>query len=200
MLYYQPHLNFHVATPDVETALKKLSTTKRRDVKLSRKEGAEWTETHSQSDLQEYYEILDDLYRTRIKTPLFPIEFFEKLMKLPQGKLLVVKQNDKVVGGSVVVLLNESTVYEWFVCGLDGQQKNVFPSTMATWGAIEYAASNGYPRFDMMGAGKPDEGYGVREFKSKFGGDLLEHGRYICITKTRLYAIGKWVVVRMKKK
>ncbi|MFM2291117.1 MAG: hypothetical protein RIS29_930 [Bacteroidota bacterium] len=197
---YQAHLNFHVATPDVETALKKLSTTKRRDVKLSRKEGAEWTETQSLQDLKEYYAILEHLYVTRIKTPLFPIEFFENLMTMPQGKLLVVKQNDKVIGGSVMVLLEGVAVYEWFVCGLDGQQKNVFPSTLATWGAMEYAAQNGYPRFDMMGAGKPDEGYGVREFKSKFGGELVEHGRFLAVLQPGLYALGKYVVQKLKTK
>jgi lipid II:glycine glycyltransferase (peptidoglycan interpeptide bridge formation enzyme) len=90
-------------------------------------------------------------------------------------------------------------LYEWFVCGLDGQFKNVFPSTVATWAAIEYAAKNGLIRFDMMGAGKPDEGYGVREFKSKFGGTLVEHGRFLHVLNPLLYAIGKKAVQILKK-
>lgn len=196
---YNAHLNFHVATPDVESALKQLSTTKRRDVKLSRKEGAEWSETSDPQDVRAYYEVLRDLYTVKVKTPLFPYEFFEKLVQLENGKLFVIKHQDKVIGGSVCVALPGGALYEWFVCGLDGQVKNVYPSTIATWAAIEYAATNGYQRFDMMGAGKPDEGYGVREFKSKFGGELVEHGRFLHVCQPRLFALGKWMVKRMKK-
>jgi len=197
---YNAHLNFHVATPDVESALMKLNTTKRRDVKLSRKEGAEWSETKDPNDVRAYFEVLRDLYTLKVKTPLFPYAFFEKLVQLENGKLFVIKHQDKVIGGSVCVALPGGALYEWFVCGLDGQIKNVYPSTIATWAAIEYAASNGYERFDMMGAGKPDEGYGVRDFKSKFGGELVEHGRFLYVCMPRLFKLGKWMVGRMKSR
>lgn len=197
---YCSHLNFHVRTPDVETALKQLSSTKRRDVKLSRKEGADWAEATSINDLKAYYEILYNLYKTKIKTPLFPFEFFEKLTQQPNGKLFVIKYQGQVIGGSVCMVLPGRAVYEWFVCGLDGQIKNIFPSTLATWAAIEYAASNGCQRFDMMGAGKPDEGYGVREFKSKFGGELVEHGRFLYVCQPGLFALGKYIVAKLKNR
>lgn len=195
---YNAHLNFHVATPDVESALKKLNVTKRRDVKLSRNEGADWIESKDPDDVKEYYEILHDLYINKVKTPLFPREFFEKLVQLENGKLFVIKYKNKVIGGSVCVALPGVALYEWFVCGLDGQIKNIFPSTIATYAAIEYAAGNGFQRFDMMGAGKPDEAYGVREFKSKFGGTLLEQGRFLFVFKPGLFNLGKWIVKKMK--
>jgi hypothetical protein len=195
---YVPHLNFHVATTDVDKALMQLNTTKRRDVRQSMKEGAEWTETKKPEDVKTYYKLLLQLYNTKIKTPLFPLEFFEKLVQLPQGKLLVVKYQDNIIGGSVCVLLPNQTVYEWFVCGLDGQTKNIYPSTLATWAGIEYSTKNDFKRFDMMGAGKPDEGYGVREFKSKFGGEMVEHGRFIYVCKPHLYSLGKYIVKKMK--
>jgi lipid II:glycine glycyltransferase (peptidoglycan interpeptide bridge formation enzyme) len=195
---YTPHLNFHVQTEDVETAKKNLSTTRRREIKLSLKSGAVWCETRNPDDIKSYYKILQDLYRNKVKTPLYPLEFFESLVKNPNGKLFIVKNDSKIIGGSVCVLLPERILYEWFVCGLDGQFKNVYPSTIATWAAIEYAASNGYKRFDMMGAGKPDEGYGVREFKSKFGGELVENGRFIHISNPLLFKIGELAVGIMR--
>lgn len=197
---FQPHLNFQVITNDVDSALMQLNSTKRRDVRLTQKQGAEWLETTDMADVNAYYTILDELYKTRIKTPLFPLEFFQKLVSGSFGKLFVIKYEDIIIGGSVCVLLPGKAVYEWFVCGLDGKYKNVFPSTVATWAGIEYAASNGYACFDMMGAGKPDEGYGVREFKSKFGGKLVEHGRYLYICKPLLYRLGKKVIQILKKK
>ena len=197
---YNPHLNFHVSTDSVEAALMQLNTTKRRDVRLSKREGAEWFETKNGEDIKIFFELLKNLYEKKIKTPLFEFDFFEKLIQLPQGKLFVVKYKDEIVGGSVCVLLENKTLYEWFVCGLDGQIKNIFPSTLATWAAIEYAATSGYKRFDMMGAGKPDEGYGVREFKSKFGGELVEHGRFIHINAPLLYKIGEMGINYYRRK
>lgn len=195
---YQPHLNFHVSISNAEESLKQLSSTKRRDIKLSKKEGVEWVETTDLNDVRVFYRLLSNLYRTKIKTPLFQLEFFEKLI-LTEGKLFIVKYKGEVLGGSVCVGLSNHTLYEWFVCGLDGKIKNVFPSTVATWAAIEYASNHGYSRFDMMGAGKPEEGYGVRDFKSRFGGELVEMGRFLFIVHPLLYKIGKKGVEFLKR-
>ena len=61
------------------------------------------------------------------------------------------------------------------------------------------AAEHNMPRFDMMGAGKPDEAYGVRDFKAKFGGKEVEHGRWLAITKPLLYRIGVLGVKILKR-
>ena len=101
---------------------------------------------------------------------------------------------------AAAVVFDKDTVYEWFVCGKDGCYPKVYPSTLATWAAIRFAADNGYKRFDMMGAGAPgDGGYGVREFKAKFGGELVEYGRYLHVCNKLLYGLGKFAVNIMKK-
>ena len=187
---YQAHLNFHVPTPNVGQCYKQLSSTKRRDIKLSLKEGVEIAETKSGDDIKEFYQLLKDLYRTKIKTPLFPYEFFENIVRLPFGHLFVVKYQKEIIGGNLCVALDNKILYEWFVCGKDGSYKRIFPSTLATWAAIQFAAENGFEYFDMMGAGKPDESYGVREFKARFGGNLVEHGRFEMILNKYLYHVG----------
>lgn len=195
---YQPHLNFHVKTIDIESSMKQLSSTKRRDIKISRKEGAEVSLIDNEIDLKAYYDLLFDLYKTKVKTPLFPYEFFENIYRLPEGHIFLVKYQNRVLGGSVCVELPNKTLYEWFVCGLDKEIRNVYPSTLATWGAIEYAATHNMVCFDMMGAGKPNEGYGVREFKSKFGGELVENGRFCYVCNPLLFFIGKLGVKFLK--
>lgn len=197
---YQKHLNFHVDTTDLDSSLNKLSSSKRRQIKLSLKAGASIAEIKNEDEIVEFYQILNELYKNKIKTSLFPRDFFIKLNALPSGKILVIKFNEKIIGGIACVFLDKRIVSEWFVCGLEGLDKNLYPSVLATWAGIEYAAVNGYNRFDFMGAGKPDEGYGVREFKSKFGGDLVENGRFLYICKPELYSLGKFIVEKLKKK
>ena len=158
-----------------------------------------------------------------MKTPLFPFSFFEKLWQHHDGRFILVALNNEIIGGTVCVVFNRdkfetinhkfeiivpqgkettthpSVVYEWFVCGRDGEWKSIFPSSLATYAGIKYAAEHGCARFDMMGAGKPDEAYGVRDFKARFGGKEVEHGRFLCVTKPVLYQIGKLGVWLLKK-
>jgi lipid II:glycine glycyltransferase (peptidoglycan interpeptide bridge formation enzyme) len=197
---YQPHLNFHVQTTDTETAFSQLSTTKRRDIRISKKEGAEIVEINRGNHLNDYYELLKKMYSTKVHTPLFPFEFFEKIVKLPECRIFGIKFDDKIIGGSVCVLHANCVVYEWFCCGLDGKFKNIYPSTLAVWAGIEFAAKNGFKYFDMMGAGKPNESYGVREFKAKFGGTQVEHGRFLCVAKPLFYNLGKKAIQIVKKR
>ena len=71
---------------------------------------------------------------------------------------------------------------------------------MATYAAMQYAAEHGLPRFDFMGAGKPEEDYGVRAFKAQMGGKMVEHGRFLLIAKPLLYRIGVLGVAWLKRK
>lgn len=196
---YQPHLNFHLDSSNNDIAFKNLKQNKRRYVRLSLKEGAEWQLTTDKNEIEELYEILAELYRTKVKTPLFPISFFYTLSAENDARIIVVKYKEKVVGGGVFVVLNNKSIYEWFVCGEDRHYKNVYPSILSTWGGIEYAANNNIPLFDFMGAGKPDVEYGVRDFKAEFGGELVEYGRFISISNKLLYRTGEMAVKVIRK-
>jgi lipid II:glycine glycyltransferase (peptidoglycan interpeptide bridge formation enzyme) len=144
--------------------------------------------------------LLKQLYTTKIKTPLFSLSFFEQLYAKPNGRFILVELNGEIIGGTVCVELPKKCLYEWFVCGRDGEWKSIFPSSLATYAGIRYAAEHGCSRFDMMGAGKPDEAYGVRDFKARFGGEQVEHGRFLCVRKPLLYWIGKLGVKLLKKR
>lgn len=197
---YHRHLNFHIDTASVEIVNENLGKSRKRDIKASLKEGAVIIENPTLEEVRSYYNILKNLYERRIKTPLFPLAFFEYLFRQEYAKFLIIGNQGKIIGGTVCVCLAGDRVYEWFACGEDGMYKNIHPSTLATYAGIMFAAQNGYSRFDMMGAGKPDEGYGVRDFKAKFGGKLVEHGRFHYTIHPLLYGIGKLAVKIMKSR
>ena len=197
---YQPHLNFHIDTTSVETAQANIGKHRWKYIRLSIRDGATMVENPTIEQVRECYELLKELYTTRVKTPLFSWEFFEKLYHQPNTKYLLVEFEGKILGGTVCVCLPDKAMYEWFVCGNDHYRKGIRPSSVATWYGMQYAANHGYPLFDLMGAGKPDEPYGVRDFKAEFGGELVEHGRFLCVRKLLLYWIGKVGVKILKKR
>ena len=197
---YQPHLNFHVDTTSVELAQANIGKHRWKYIRLSIRDGATMVENPTIDQVRECYELLKELYTTRVKTPLFSWDFFEKLYHQPNAKYLLVELDGKIIGGTVCVCLPNKALYEWFVCGNDYYRKGIRPSSVATWYGMQYAAQNGYPLFDLMGAGKPDEPYGVRDFKAEFGGELVEHGRFLCIRKPLMYQLGKIGVKLLKRK
>ena len=109
------------------------------------------------------------------------------------------KFEGKVIGGIMCPILEGRCIYEWFVCGMDTEYRNQNPSVMATYAAMEYGNTHGLMRFDFMGAGEPGVPYGVRDFKAEFGGELVEHGRFLCVSKPIQYKIGVMGVKILKK-
>lgn len=196
---YHPHLNFHLDCQDEVLMKKRMSSSKLRQVKKSIKSGAQIIEAKNIDQIEAYYKILEHLYKTKVKTPLPNLDFFVTLWLRNTSKFFLIEYEKEIIGGIVAPVFESKVIYEWFVCGKDGVFKNIYPSILATWAAMDYASQNGIPRFDFMGAGKPDENYGVRDFKSKFGGTLLEHGRFLKVTKPFLYEVGKTAVKILKR-
>ncbi len=187
---YKEHLNFIVNIESPEENFRKLNDNRQRQVKKSQKSGTEIIYPKDIIEVSQFYLILKKLYKERVKKPLPDFSFFESFFnKADLGKYFLVKFEDKVIGGIMCPVFKD-TIYEWYVCGLDTEYKNQAPSVLATWAAIEYAAKNGLKYFDFMGAGSPNIDYGVREFKSKFGGELVNYGRFIKIHNYFLFIIG----------
>lgn len=196
---YEPHYNFHVDTSSTDVMEANMGKSRKRDVKTSLRDGAFVVENPTLDEVKDFYRVLEHLYQTKVKTPLFPFSFFERLYRSSFGRFLLVKYDERIVGGTVCVC-GVNVMYEWFACGEDGVHKNIYPSTLATYAGIRYAAEHGYARFDMMGAGAPnDGGYGVRDFKAKFGGQLVEHGRFKCVLNKPLYLVGTLGVKIIKR-
>jgi len=194
---YQAHLNYQISIQDGAEVLANFSENRKRQIKQSMAEGIVCEKTERLEDVRAFYRILQHTYSKKLKLPLFPLEFFEGIVSKAYGKLLVVKIEDKILGG-ILCVGDEKVLYEWFVCGDDGEHPRVYPSVMATQSGIEYAVNNGYSMFDFMGAGKPDKKYGVRDFKARFGGKLVEHGRFLYICSPLLYFTGK-IAITLRK-
>lgn len=192
---YQPHLNIQVTC----NAVHSMSEQRVRQVRKALKNGVEICQAQSEQEIRDWYQILKQLYRKKVRTPLWSEDFFLQFYRNGVGKYLLIKYEGKIIGGMMCPILADKIIYEWYVCGLDEDFREYYPSVVATYAAIEYAKEHGLPLFDFMGAGKPDVPYGVRDFKMEFGGELVEHGRYVCVQKLVLYRIGKWGVRWLKR-
>lgn len=192
---YKPHLNYIVDTSSgIEQVMLQYSESKSRQVRKAIEQGIICQQTKNRYDIDAFYLILNNLYRTKVRKPLFPKEFFYTFVNQPNAYLFVVKQDTTVIGGIACVALQDKSLYEWFVCGDTESYNHLYPSVVATHTAIEFACKNGFEKFDFMGAGNPNKNYGVREFKGKFGGNLVEYGRFTYVANHTLYKLGKTII------
>lgn len=194
---YQPHYNFHIDTSEKEVE-KRFDKSRRKRIRKALENGA--VISSDLTCLPAFYKILSDLYRTKAHKPLPTYHLFEQLAGTPFAKyFFVMSPEGETIGGQLILMLGHRVAYAWYCCGLDKEYRDMNPSIMANYAAIRYAADNGFGCFDMMGAGKPGDKYGVREFKAQFGGALVEHGRYLFVCHPFVYKMGKMVINLISK-
>jgi hypothetical protein len=186
-----PYQNIIIDCTDKESLFQKLGNNRKRQIKKAINSGLKIKEAENLNDINEFYSILKNLYNKKIKKPLFPQIFFNNFYRDNLGKFLLVIYKEKIIGGIMCPILVGRCLYEFYVCGLDEEYKDQYPSVLATWAAMLYANENNIPVFDFMGAGRKGKDYGVRDFKARFGGELIEYNRYLKINKMILYRIGQ---------
>lgn len=188
---YLPHYNFNLRTDDHLLMTKGVSESRMRQIKKAIRAGVTWRQAECLNEVECFYRILAGLYKSKVRKPLLQWEFFSGAFEKGFSIYLLVLFNNQIIGGIMCPVLEKKALYEFYVCGLDKEYKDQYPSVMATWAAMEYAGKNNIPVFDFMGAGNSEAEYGVRDFKARFGGDLVEFGRFQKIYRPLLYGLGK---------
>lgn len=190
---YLAYLNVQLSLEGktLEGILANMKYNRRREIRLSQTEGATCQVATNEMEVKDLYQILQELYQERVKVPLPSFAYFQQLFLSSVGKVLVVKHQEKVIGGAFCLGLEGQSIYTIYYCGIRDYHKKIFPTHLAVLGAIEYGLSHNMKWLDFMGAGLKGEEYGVRQYKMEFGGDLVEHGRFIKVFNASLYRLGK---------
>lgn len=194
---YIPHYDFRLSIDgNVTDRYHKRCLTR---IRASRRTGLRIVDHPSTKQVYSFYRLLLHLYATKTRTPLFPWEFFESALHCPLLHYLVaVDRDDTVVGGILLCNLDGRASYAWFEAS-DTTRKKMKISVALYDAAIRRCQEQGAVLFDFMGAGSPDDGgYGVRDFKAQFGGDLVENGRYRRILHPVRYRLGAAAVKIIK--
>ena len=79
---------------------------------------------------------------------------------------------------------------DWYA-GADDNYLEFRPNDVLVWEVLKWGKISNYSLFDFGGAGKPNVPYGVRDYKLKFGGELVNFGRFEIVNKPVLYFIVK---------
>ena len=99
------------------------------------------------------------------------------------------RAGDVIVAISVELLYKDK-IFGWYG-GVDRTYTLYRANEFLMWQILDWGSRNGYRQYDFGGAGKPNEKYGVRDFKAKFGGELVCYGRNTYVHKPKLLSISQ---------
>lgn len=180
---YESHLNFLIdLARSREEIWQSIHSNARRNIGKARKSQVVIDQVSDPSQIPAAYALLKNTYK-HIQVPLAPLSLFQAAFEIlyPQGmfKILVSKVQDVAIG-ILTLLLYKGIVYYWYT-GIDREYASYRAGDLLVWHALEWGNQNGFHVLDFGGGGKPDEDYGPRQFKAKFGGELVDFGRNTCV-------------------
>jgi CelD/BcsL family acetyltransferase involved in cellulose biosynthesis len=176
---YLDYLNFTVdTTQPKEVLLKRMRDSARASIRKCEKRGFQIRHVNTAEGIDVLYDLLRRTYG-HAEVPLADRSLFDAAFRIlhPLGliELVGIYNGDEVVAMDVI-LPYKNDVVAWY--GGSIRMPNVSPVDLLQWHEIAWSVEHGYGRFDFGGAGWPDISYGVRDYKAKFGGDLVCYGRY----------------------
>lgn len=178
---YEDHLNYLIdLNNSPEQILQNIGSRTRQHIRRGLRKGIVVVECISDRDqLSTWYKIIKMTYQGA-RIPLADLSLFEAAFDIlyPRKmiKFLLARIGTEYVAASAELLFKD-VIYGWYG-GMNRDFSKYTPNELLMWHILEWGASNGYKVYDFGGAGKPGEEFGVRDFKAKFGGDLVCYGRY----------------------
>jgi serine/alanine adding enzyme len=190
---FEPHLNFLINLKQPEEVLwKNLHETRRKQIKRAYNRGIRVEVTRTVPDIGPYYDILLHTYQ-RAGLPIDHPSLFQQALTLlaPKNNLVFISayMEDKLIAHRMVLSF-KNYLYDWYAGNLTDFQ-HVYPNDVLVWETLKWGRQNEFETFNFGGAGHPDKPYGVREFKRKFGGQLVEYGYFSHPFKPILYDVLK---------
>ena len=192
--HYEEHLNYLIdLDQSPEQVLQSIGPRTRKHIRQGlKKQQVVVEEIIDRAQVKTCYDLIRRSY-TAARVPVADLSLFEAAFDVlfPRGmvRFWLARVGDIHVASSVE-LLYKDIAYGWY-SGVDRTYARYLPAEMLMWHILKWGAENGYRTYDFGGAGTPDEKYGVRDFKSKFGGTLVCYGRNTCIHSPTLFQLSK---------
>jgi hypothetical protein len=191
---YEDHLDYLIDLDcSSEQVLQNIGSRTRKHIRQALKRGnVTVEEIVDRSQIADWYELIQKTYLTA-RVPLADRSLFEAAFDIlhPRGMVIFwLARLGSVIVASSAELLYKDVIYGWYGA-VDRSYSNESLGELLLWRILEWGVNNGYKTYDFGGAGKPNEAYGVRDFKAKFGGQLVSFGRNTCIHAPALFHLSK---------
>ncbi|MBN1783010.1 peptidoglycan bridge formation glycyltransferase FemA/FemB family protein [bacterium] len=189
----EPHINYWIRLDrPLDEVWNHFTKSARRNVRQAEKKGVRYVRMTDRGLLPEFYKNLQFTFVYK-NTPLVDYSLFENIFDVLVPKNLAQFYLAEIEGAyfaSFLVLLHKHVIYLWYSAD-NFKMRHYYPTDGFIWHILKWGHEHGYRNFDFGWAGRLDQPYGVRQFKEKFGGDMIEFGRHVLVHKPLLLQISK---------
>ena len=184
--WQEVHNSLHSAPPEERLADKMLQRIERTYAN-----GVETREIKNEQELDGFYRLLKNFYRTKIRRFMPPKELFEELNKQGNARLFVTLYHGKIIGGSACVY-SDANAYLWYMGSKRKSFPHLHPERMTLWHAIKYAYDQHYRHIYFIDVGLPYPKNQYREFILSFGGKPVAKYRWFRFTFPWINRLLSW--------
>ena len=179
---YEEHSNYLIDLQrDLYDVLQGLGHDARHRIRQNLRRGLVQVESISdRAQIPTVYQLLQKTYHWA-HIPLAQNSLFDAAFEILGSQNMVrftIGYIDGAPVSTMVCLLYKNIVYGWYN-GSDRAYGSHSPNELMYWDTIQWGVLNGYHVFDLGGAGKLSQHYGVRDFKAKFNGKMVTYGRNV---------------------
>ncbi len=177
---FENHLDIiHDLSSDEKSIINKISKSKLANVRKSFNKGAIVREIENINEFNLGVDYIISTYN-KIGLPCpeksFFIKAFNNYSQSGFIKCFGAFFENKLIAIRIEICYKD-TIYDWYTGSLSGFN-NIYPNDILPYCILLYGKKNNFILFDFGGAGKPEKPYGVRDHKIKFGGTIVNYGRY----------------------
>jgi hypothetical protein len=175
----------NVLAPRIKKTMRKVRTNRKRGLQIT------LLENPSPADIHRVYQQIQMSYQ-RAKVPLAHEDFLTAANEsLPESvlQLRIATTEDGQDVGAAVGLVYGDRFYAWY--NGNSRPAGLSVGHSLVWDEINTSCQQALSWYDFGGAGWPDEDYGPRTFKRRFGGEKVNYGRFRKIGSKLRMAIAK---------
>lgn len=187
----EPHLDiFNDLSVGGVKMLNAVHKERRRNIGRAISKGVTVRLTNDDTDIQLAVSLILRLYK-RIGLPSPPARLLTEAERFLGDalKVFVAEYDGKMIGARMVLCYHDM-IYDWYA-GSDPDYHNKYVNDLLPWEVMVWGSLNDFRVFDFGGAGAPEERYGVRDFKLRFGGRMADTYRFTRVHKPFFMFTGK---------
>jgi len=178
---YDKHFNalINIKNKTIDDIWQQIKRDKKRGIKKAEEIGMTIEECVDKERIGIVYDLISETYKLA-KIPLADISLFESVFDIlvPHNRalILLVKYNGEYIATQVAIM-DQKTIYGWYT-GASRKFISDHPGDLLIWYLLKWGIEKGYSSFDFGGGGTDDKNLNLREYKSRFGTEFPEFGRY----------------------
>jgi len=148
-------------------------------------------EIHATEDVHQFYKILSQFYRLKIRRYIPYEASFAELLQSKHARLFITRHRGRDIG-VCACYYTMNNAYLWFVAAKRKTYSRWHPQLMTIWAAINDAHKRGCQNFNFLDCGLPFAKSAYRDFILRFGGTPVSKFRWFRISLPFANKIMQW--------